>query len=196
MSDPRHLRSIITKATKEIEVMKKFKHYTFLAIQLFLIHSCFPCYALPVLIQEEDKPQGNVLEKAEENSYRLRQEYEYHCNTTSDINEHLPVLRNLAKECSSVVEIGVRSLVSTWGILQGLSENGKEKPTYLGIDLFYPPLDRLDKAKKLAEGNGVDFTFWRVNDLHIDLEPVDMLLTICPNRLNNSDHNLRVVVNK
>lgn len=105
----------------------------------------------------------------------LQQQYEYHCNTPSDIYEHIPVLRQLSQECSSAVEIGVRSMVSTWGILLGLAENNQSERTYLGIDLAYPPPYPLSVAKKLAAENGIDFTFWPTNDMHIDLEPVDLL---------------------
>ncbi len=149
-------------------MMKNLKFYILFAFQLTLIHSNFPCLAeLQNLNANHEKPI--------EIPSRLKEEYEYHSALTSDINEHLPVLKNLAQDCSSVVEIGVRSLVSTWGILQGLSERGQKQPSYIGIDLYYPPKDRLDLAKKLAQENGVDFTFWRVNDMHIDLEPADML---------------------
>jgi hypothetical protein len=47
----------------------------------------------------------------------LQTEYVIACNTESDINKHLPKLHELAKECSSVVELGVRSGVSTRAFL-------------------------------------------------------------------------------
>jgi len=53
----------------------------------------------------------------------LKYKYEFACSQPSDINEHVPVLCSLATECSSVVEIGLNSMVSSWGILKGLSEN-------------------------------------------------------------------------
>src|SRR4051812_20004871 len=67
--------------------------------------------------------------------------YKHHCEAPSDINEHLPILRELTLECQSIIEIGVRNMVSTWAILQGLSENNTSRTTYLGIDLFLPPLE-------------------------------------------------------
>ncbi len=115
-------------------------------------------------------------EKAEASQEPILVEmYDLHCATSSDINEHLPVLRSLAMECSSVTEIGVRSIVSTWGILQGLSENSSLERKYLGIDLQYPDQGRLQLAKKLAEDNGINFSFWAANDMEIEIEPVDML---------------------
>lgn len=38
----------------------------------------------------------------------LYQQYVIHSTSRSDIYEHLPILRNLAQECSAVTEIGVR----------------------------------------------------------------------------------------
>lgn len=118
--------------------------------------------------------QGQDILQADPRS-RLQEIYESECRNTSDINEHLPVLRQLANECSSVVEIGVRTIVSTWGIILGISENSYLEKTYVGIDLEYPPSDRLQLIKQLAVDNGVDFTFWRINDMHIAIEPTDLL---------------------
>jgi uncharacterized protein (UPF0335 family) len=73
------------------------------------------------------------------------------CNITSDICEHVKVHRKLSEECDSVVEIGVRSMVSTWGILMGL----KPGSTYIGIDLDQPPFETFNLAKKLAEEKGL-----------------------------------------
>lgn len=101
--------------------------------------------------------------------------YEHYSRTPSDIAEHVPVLRQLAKECSSAVEIGLRSMMSSWGILQGLSESPATSRSYLGIDIASPPIETLNLAKKLAEANGISFSFIEANDMNIDIEPADML---------------------
>jgi len=105
----------------------------------------------------------------------LDQQYEHACYQPSDINEHVKTLRMLAMKCSSVVEIGVRTMVSTWGILKGLSENPSGCSSYLGIDIDLPPSDTLNLAKKIAEENGISFSFLQANDMTVDLEPTDML---------------------
>ena len=51
---------------------------------------------------------------------QLQKQYEYVCKMPSDIQGHIPVLYSLAKECSSVIEIGMRDMISSWGIFQGL----------------------------------------------------------------------------
>lgn len=105
----------------------------------------------------------------------LRKEYKKHSREWSDIYEHLPTLRELAKQCSSVTEIGVRSMVSTWGVLLGLSESSAFTKSYVGIDLNSPPLETLNKAHNLAVRNGVSFNFIEANDMDIDIQPTDLL---------------------
>jgi len=108
-------------------------------------------------------------------SQELYQIYQDTCNTPSDINEHLPALRQLAKECDSAIEIGLRSLVSTWALLQGLSEKPSQFRSYLGIDIARPSVDRLKLAKRLAKENGIAFRFLKANDMTVEIEPVDLL---------------------
>ena len=40
--------------------------------------------------------------------------YQIQCDTASDINEHLPVLKEYAQKCETITEMGVRAVVSTW----------------------------------------------------------------------------------
>lgn len=104
-------------------------------------------------------------------------EFQYDLNhlCESDIHEHLPHLRRLAGECSSVVEMGLCNMVSTWGLLQGLSEREAVPRTYLGIDIFFPPEETLSLAERLAKENGIGFTFLQANTLDVLLAPVDLL---------------------
>lgn len=105
----------------------------------------------------------------------LRRQYEHHCQQESDIYQHMPRLKELAQECCSVVEIGVRSMVSSWALLQGLSESSAASRSYLGIDLVSPPQGTLSLAKVLAQDHGIQFTFWEMNDMDVDLPHADML---------------------
>uniref|UniRef100_A0A6C0I1I7 Fringe-like glycosyltransferase domain-containing protein n=1 Tax=viral metagenome TaxID=1070528 RepID=A0A6C0I1I7_9ZZZZ len=54
------------------------------------------------------------------NSYAINNKYIKLCNTSSDINEHLPTLCQLATECNSILELGVRGVVSSWAFASGL----------------------------------------------------------------------------
>ena len=106
---------------------------------------------------------------------QLRYQCEISSNIPSDINEHVQTLRLLAQECSSVVEIGLREMVSSWGILQGLSESQSLAPSYLGIDIHSPSLATLSLAKRLAEEHNISFTFVQANDMDVDIETAEML---------------------
>ena len=110
-----------------------------------------------------------------EEQSELKKIYEFHVSRPSDIQDHIPMLRDLARDCSSVVEIGIRSMVSTWGILQGLAESSGELKFYLGVDLLVPPEDSLNLAKRLSKAHEIDYVFLQANDLEICIPPVDML---------------------
>lgn len=105
----------------------------------------------------------------------LWEQYEKHCTEVSDIHEHLPRLRELAKECSSVTEFGVRGVVSTWGLLQGLSENGLGEKSYVGIDTQYPAMNTVFLVNNAADDHGISFEIRIGNDFYLDIEPTDLL---------------------
>ena len=111
--------------------------------------------------------------------------YDHYRVTTSDINDHLPVLRQLAKECSSVLEIGRRSRGSTWALLMGLSESELRNRSYLEIEIAAPGLEKLYLSKKLARENDISYRFIQGNDMNIDLEEradllfIDSIHTYC-----------------
>lgn len=104
--------------------------------------------------------------------------YEYFAHlpvNACDIGEHMHLLKGLAAQCSTVTEIGLGGIVSTWGLLQGLSENQALQKIYIGIDIAVPPLDNLNLARRLAEETGISFTFLHANDLDLEIEPTDLL---------------------
>ena len=74
------------------------------------------------------KAEAEALSKIEDTFNRK-------CLTPCDINEHLPVLFQYAKECESVLETGVSSCVSSWAFLHGLLNNGKPAKTFLMNDI-------------------------------------------------------------
>lgn len=106
----------------------------------------------------------------------LESEYLKHFTEDSDLNEHLPVLRELAKQSRAAMEIGIRSIESTWGVLMGLSENGRSVKSYIGVDLDVPPFNRLEAPRAAAKENGIAFRFLQMNDMNLDLlGQVDLL---------------------
>eukprot|EP00448_Togula_jolla_P034946 CAMPEP_0170627062 /NCGR_PEP_ID=MMETSP0224-20130122/31737_1 /TAXON_ID=285029 /ORGANISM="Togula jolla, Strain CCCM 725" /LENGTH=438 /DNA_ID=CAMNT_0010953969 /DNA_START=73 /DNA_END=1390 /DNA_ORIENTATION=+ len=96
--------------------------------------------------------------------------------TNEDINEHASTLRHLAAQGCSVVEMGVRTGVSSWPLLLGLHESspwgecafGQGRKFHSGFDVnafMEAPL-----ARQLAEEIGVEYSFTQASVLRIDLE--------------------------
>ena len=136
--------------------------------KLVSIHS-FATYPIP--FPSEQQALREFLAAQDE----LKACYENQLTTVSDIHEHLPLLRQLASESSSVVEIGMRTMCSSWAILQGLADSFANDPSYLGIDITLPPIDTLEKAKSLAAQSGIKFLFSMANDLHLMIPETDFL---------------------
>lgn len=82
--------------------------------------------------------------------------YQYYCNTPSDINEHLPTIAKYASECKNVCEFGVRDVVSSWAILEGLTSGS----TWVGVDVYRSR--NLDEFKKECKSKAVNNYF--IND--------------------------------
>ena len=86
--------------------------------------------------QSDELPSGWLAHlKAHWALWNIARRYRKKAKETSDINEHLPILRKLSRSCSSVCEIGVRRCVSSWAFLQGLAESEAGKKKLLCIDI-------------------------------------------------------------
>ena len=82
--------------------------------------------------------------------HKILEQYELCVNTVSDINEHLPTLKQYAEECEHITEMGVRSVVSTWAFLAA-------KPKKLvSIDINECPLDLVGSLTLMSN---IDFSF-------------------------------------
>lgn len=101
----------------------------------------------------------------------IQQKYEQLCATPSDINENLPVLKKYAEQSESIVEMGVRAIVSTWALLAGkpkiLVSVDIEDPSHYGGNLW----EVIDAAN---EAN-INFSFIKKSSLEIELPEIDML---------------------
>jgi len=101
----------------------------------------------------------------------IYRKYQEKCSTVSDINEHLPTLRKYAEECDSIVEMGVRSIVSTWAFLSA-------KPKKLiSLDLSHPSSfgGNLDEVIQLSSENGIEFEFVEKSSLEYEMINTDLL---------------------
>jgi len=109
---------------------------------------------------------------------KIQKKYENLCGKNSDINEHLPVIKKYAEDCETIIEMGVRSIISTWALLAA-------KPRKLtSIDIVHPSVYKnhdpegcnLDEVYVLAKENGIDFQFQIGDTLKITIENCDLLL--------------------
>lgn len=94
----------------------------------------------------------------------ITNKYTQLCNTPSDINEHLPTLCQLATECNSILELGVRGVVSSWaftnGLLIGSTPNTKKT-------LFLNDLQICD-IRELLEHTCIDIKYQWINCLDLE----------------------------
>jgi cephalosporin hydroxylase len=99
--------------------------------------------------------------------------FDYLVNTPSDINEHLPTLKELASECNSVLELGVRTGVSTWAFIEGLPQGAK----LISVDIETPDFynGSLATIQQGAELNGIDFEFIKKDSVKVKTGKVDLL---------------------
>lgn len=122
---------------------------------------------------------------------KIQQKYNFHKNKKSDINEHLPTLFELSKECDHITEMGVRHVVSTWAFL--LAQPKK----LISYDIVYHP--NIDEVKNLSKEYNLDFTFIKDDSLKCQIEKTDFLFidTLhCYNQLYEELHLHSKNVNK
>jgi hypothetical protein len=89
----------------------------------------------------------------------------------SDINEHLDTFRKYSEQCESVIEMGVRGIVSTWGFMMG-------KPKKMvGIDITHPSEfgGNLNEVYQIARENDIHYEFRLQNTLTCEIEECDLL---------------------
>ena len=100
---------------------------------------------------------------------KIKERYNYHCKTHTDINEHLPTLYAYATKCKSVLETGVRGCISSWALLYGLLNNKTTRK-----QLFLNDIHECN-IKELLESNSrlsspVDISYESKNNLALDLK--------------------------
>ena len=92
--------------------------------------------------------------------------------TPSDINEHLPTIIKYGQECDHITEMGVRSVLSTWGWLAA-----SPKTKLISYDLHNPSRwdGNIKEVEETAKAYGISFEFIEANVLEIDIEETDLL---------------------
>jgi len=111
----------------------------------------------------ETKPEPKVKY---ENSYVFNK-YKKLCNIKSDINEHLPTLYEYALQCESILELGVRGVISSWAFLNGLINNNKNKK-----ELFFNDIESCDinELLKYSKNKDVVIEYEWIDDLKLEFD--------------------------
>lgn len=91
----------------------------------------------------------------------------------SDIQYNLPILNYFAKQCRHITEMGVRAMVSTWALLDGVQSGG----TVVGIDIVDPKQYGVDVNEVVmgCGNDGILFKFIQEDTLKMEIAPTDML---------------------
>lgn len=103
----------------------------------------------------------------------INEQYVLKCNTEGDIFEHLPTLRNYTMECSSVAELGVSTMISTWAFLSGLLYNNKENKKLFCVDIKDVP--NIDFVIEQVKKANIDMSFYKGNSINAPIPNIDLL---------------------
>jgi hypothetical protein len=91
-----------------------------------------------------------------------------------DISDHLIYLMKLSSECSSILECGVRTIVSSWAFVNGLSMNSVvDKKKLTSSDIQIPPT--IHELQEACSKNNIEFEFIQGNDLDLPMKEYDMI---------------------
>ena len=97
------------------------------------------------------------------------------CNIKSDINEHLFTLFLHAQECESIIELGVRSCISSWAFVAGLLHNNKSNKNLLLNDLDNCD-NNINYLLQTTKDLDINIKYEWINDLELNIEePVDLV---------------------
>lgn len=97
--------------------------------------------------------------------------YQTKYHTSSDINEHLPILLAYAKQCTTITECGVRTPTSAYAFASGLK--GTPNNAYRMVDTVKS--DQIDPFLRECHAEGVSATFETSSDLECPLVDTDLL---------------------
>ena len=106
--------------------------------------------------EAQNKPKANIFES----------EYQIARKVPSDINENVHILYDLARQCRTAVEMGVRTGVSTRALLNTDVE-------LLSFDIVLN--DRVQHLFDMAKRQGKNVQYIQADVLNIEIEPTDLL---------------------
>ena len=103
---------------------------------------------------------------------KILEMYNRKCQEKNDINEHLPTFKKYSEGCDTIIEMGVRSVVSTWGFLAGKPKK------IISIDILHPNFwnsTDLDLVNEYSVENEIEFEFILSDVLKIEIPKCDIL---------------------
>lgn len=107
----------------------------------------------------------------------LEDYYQKAVTTPHNIYEHIPIFReytkNLDGESITIAEIGIETIVSSWGFAMGLKDNSAKNKMLIGVDLNYHP--NIEKLKQTCKEEKIDYIFMMGNSIKVELPSVDIL---------------------
>lgn len=98
---------------------------------------------------------------------KINKKYQERVNIGSDINEHLPVLKEYAEKCNHITEMGVRWVVSSYAFLAS-------SPTKM-IAYDYITHPNVKVLIEDAKDANIDFIYIEADTTSINIEPTDLL---------------------
>lgn len=104
---------------------------------------------------------------------QIKSNYESQCQKSSDINEHLPTLMELSKECQTICEFGVRSIVSSWAFLYGLLQNNSTNKHLVSVDIVN--VKNISSVISIAKEAGIHMEFIQEDSVKCKIPQTDML---------------------
>lgn len=131
-------------------------------------------WCLVLLLVSSHGEQSRTCESA----LMMRYNRTLNCAQHRDMCKHTPVLRRLASHSSSIVEMGVRGVVSSWSLMLGLYESGAaplHEKWMLSVDLAHIDFRHAVHVGKLC---GLNVRFLQHNSATVELPPVIDLLLI------------------
>lgn len=111
----------------------------------------------------EEKSYSNYTQFESE----IEKRYLEQCIISSDINEHLPILKEYAEKCAHITEFGVRYGASTYAFL-----SGKPKKM-ISYDIQHNSF--ISEIVTLTRKENLNFFFEKCDVLEIEIEETDLL---------------------
>lgn len=118
-------------------------------------------------LERERKIYQEIKSKMDEQNDLLKKEYATACQQPTDINQHLPLLHSLASQCDTVVELGVRTGVSTRALLASGCKNLHSFDLYLD--------DRVTELFDHAKKQGKNCNYQVGDSLTMTIPETDLL---------------------